>query len=263
MLLVLPFIANERGLARAEPTGLGVLAARIARDTVALMKDLEFVKTILLVGMPAKAVLTGVIIFALPLLLARLEFAQEDIGQIIMLYAAGVLVASRWVSRRVDRAGKTTPVLFWGSVVCGAGLLLIGIGNVAASTGEIVLPYLGEFPGLAENPQLATGLVIAGVVVLGVAHGFINAPVVTHVAATAAAARIGRSAATATYRFLERVGHVAGPILVGQLLILTGHNPLAIAFVGGAVVLFGVLFLVPVRSPLAPAAETSREGAQG
>jgi MFS family permease len=261
-LLVLPFIPNHRGDTGAEASGRGALAGRMARDTVALLRDLEFIKTIVLVGMPAKAVLTGVVIFALPLILARLEFPQEDIGQIIMLYAAGVLLASRYVSRSVDRVGKTAPVLFWGSLLCGAGLLLIGLGGVQASAGGIVLPYLGTLPRLDTIPYLGTGLVIAGVVVLGIAHGFINAPVVTHVAKTGAAARIGRSAATATYRFLERIGHVAGPILVGQLLIVTGQDPLAIAYIGGAVVLFGLLFLIPVRPRLGAGAEIQREGAR-
>ena len=71
--------------------------------------------------------LTGVVIFALPLLLAQREYAQEDIGQIIMIYAAGVVLASGYVSRRVDRTGETYSILFFGSAISAAGLVLIGL----------------------------------------------------------------------------------------------------------------------------------------
>ena len=73
----------------------------------------EFLKTMFCIGVPAKAILTGTITFGLPLLLGQNGYRQEEIGQIIMLYAIGVVVASGYVSRLVDRTGSTTAVLFW------------------------------------------------------------------------------------------------------------------------------------------------------
>ena len=58
------------------------------RDTLVMIRDSEFLRSILLIGVPAKAVLTGVVLFGLPLLLSEQGFAKEDIGQITMLYAA-------------------------------------------------------------------------------------------------------------------------------------------------------------------------------
>ena len=238
---MLSLIPNVRADDAAEATADAGQRTGVIRSFLAMLTDLELVKTIVTISLPAKAVLTGVIIFALPLTLTQLDFVQEDIGQIIMLYAAGVLLASHYVSRRVDRVGKTTAVLFWGSVVCALGLLLIGVGQTQAVGSEIVLPYFGALPGLDHIPYLATGLIIAGVLILGLAHGFINAPVVTHVADTASATQIGRSSATATYRFLERIGHVAGPILIAEIFILTRHDPLTIAYIGAAVAVLGLL----------------------
>jgi hypothetical protein len=88
-----------------------------------------------------------------------------------------------------------------------------------------------------------------GVVVIGLAHGFINAPVVTHVAHSDLAARIGANPVTTTYRFLERVGHVAGPLVVGQLFLIWGQSPQILAWIGVATVTLGVLFLVSKAPP--------------
>ncbi|MGI9408087.1 MAG: hypothetical protein ACR2O4_17050, partial [Hyphomicrobiaceae bacterium] len=85
---------------------------------------------------------------------------------------------------------------------------------------------------------------------------FINAPVVTYIADSRLAEEIGQSTATATYRFLERVGHVAGPVLVGQLLIFTNFNWSAIGLVGLAIVGFGVIFVL-TSDPDRPQRETT------
>lgn len=213
---------------------VGFTLGQLARNMARVLRSLEFLKTMVLIGVPAKAVLTGVVIFALPLLLAQKQFAQEDIGQIIMIYAAGVVLASSYASRFVDRTGQTYAILFWGSVTSGLGLLLIGL---------IDWPPLGAGPnGSAWN----TATLIIGVATVGIAHGFINAPVVTHVADSELAKRVGTSSLTATYRFLERLGHIAGPIIVSQLFLLWGQSALVLVWVGAVIALCGFLFLFSV-----------------
>ena len=209
-------------------------STHVLQDLFVLLRDFEFIKTIVLVGLPTKAVLTGITIFALPLVLSQLNFAQEDIGQVIMLYAAGVLLVSRFTSRWVDRFGHSSRTLIWGSTVGGIALLMIGFGNYESTT-DAVSSYLGNI------------FIIAGVLILGMAHGCINAPVVTHIMDTKAANQIGSNVATATFRFLERFGHVAGPIIVGQLLIFTNYDPLSVAYIGVAIILCGLLFALPTR----------------
>ena len=219
--------------------GFGSNLRQIGKDLTSVLKSFEFIRTIFLIGIPAKAVMTGIIIFALPLLLTLQSYAQEDIGQIIMLYALGVLIASTYVSRLVDRWGKTENILFWGTVISGAGLLLIG----ASST--------GLFGDLDNGPLLTSLGMVLGVTIVGIAHGFINAPVVTCVADSELARRIGPNSATASYRFLERVGHVAGPIIVGQLFLIAGQQAEVVTWVGGIVVFLGVVFILS-SSPSRP-----------
>jgi MFS family permease len=207
---------------------LGITWRQLGTSVGRVARDLEFLKTMILVGVPAKAVLTGVIIFALPLILNTSGYRHEDIGQVIMIYAAAVIVASRFVSRMVDRTGRTTRVLFWGCVLSGLGLLLIDVDRWVG-TAQGGLPF-------------GTAALIIGVAVVGIAHGFVNAPVVTHVADSALAKQMGPSMVTATYRFLERAGHIAGPIIMGQLLSYFGRGSALLSWIGVSFVLFGLLF---------------------
>ena len=220
-----------------EDLALGLTWRQLGSSLAQMLRSLEFLKTMLLIGIPTKAVLTGIIIFALPLLLAKKGLPQEDIGQIIMVYAGGVIIASSYVSRLVDRIGHTHSVLFWGSIISGVGLMVVGLIDWTPISGA----------NSSWTPMM--GALIAGVATIGVAHGFINAPVVTHVAESDFGNRIGKSAATATYRFLERVGHIAGPIIVGQFFLIYGQDAGVLTWVGIFVCLAGLLFISLYRQP--------------
>jgi predicted MFS family arabinose efflux permease len=212
----------------------------LGRNMALVSRSLEFLKTMLLVGIPAKMVLTGVIIFALPLLLSQKKYFQEDIGQIIMLYGVCVLLSTHYVSRWVDRMGQSHIVLVWGSIISGLGLVLIG---------------LADWEGFIhpDNPEgISTTVLIIGVAITGLSHGLINAPVVTHIAESSLAEKIGASTATATYRLMERVGHIAGPVLIGQLFIISGQDAKVLAWVGGIIMIFGLIFFVNSAKPRTP-----------
>jgi predicted MFS family arabinose efflux permease len=213
--------------------GLGVAIGRVANDLKKVVRSGEFLKTMFCIGIPAKAILTGAITFALPLVLGQQGYRQEEIGQIIMLYGIGVVAASSYVSRLVDRTGSTESILFWGATISAMGLVLIGL---MGST-------------LVGNGMLSTSIIIAGVIIVGIAHGFINAPVVTHVAHSALAGQIGANPVTTTYRFLERTGHVAGPFLVGQFFLIWGQGPQVLIWIGIATAILGLLFLVRTAPP--------------
>ncbi|UCH72782.1 MAG: MFS transporter [Rhodospirillales bacterium] len=202
------------------------------RDLGKVLRNFEFLRTMFLVGVPAKAVLTGVVIFGLPVLMTQANYAQEDIGQILMVYAAAVVLASGHASRAVDHSGKTVSALFFGCILSGVGLIMIG------------LIGWGPVANQADSSVAMTLLLIAGVAIVGIAHGFINAPVVTHVANSELAAATGETSATAAYRFLERIGHVAGPFIVGQLFIFSNRDPMVVTWIGAAIALLGVLFIL-------------------
>jgi MFS family permease len=218
---------------KAAEASLGVVLSRLMQDLGRVARSGEFLRTMFLIGVPAKAILTGAITFALPLLLSQQGYRPEEVGQIIMLYAIGVVGASGFASRLVDRTGDTETVLFWGAAASGMGLVLVGL--------------MGS--GAVGQGLLSTMAVVAGVIVVGLSHGFINAPVVTHVAHSELAAEIGATPVTTTYRFLERIGHVAGPFMVGQLFLIWGQSPQVLAWIGVATTALGLLFLVNKAPP--------------
>ncbi|MEM7798035.1 MAG: MFS transporter [Chloroflexota bacterium] len=204
-------------------------------------QDWRFIKTMLLIGIPTKAVLTGVTGYALQLVLSESGYGQDEIGQILMLYAGGVLISSQYASKAVDRSGKTDDVLFWGAIGGGLGLVLIG---------QLGAPFLSTI----QFSSMGTIILIIGMLVLGLAHGFIHAPIVTHVAETEAAETLGKSSTTSIYRTLERLGHVSGPIVVSYLLLFSSRPGETFALIGAILIGFAILFrieparLIPVRS---------------
>ncbi|MEM9777698.1 MAG: MFS transporter, partial [Chloroflexota bacterium] len=154
-------------------------------------RDWRFIKTMLLIGIPTKAVLTGVTVFALPIILSDLRYRQDDIGMILMLYAAGVLLSSRFAARWVDGGAKVSRILLFGAIGGGTGLVLMGQidADWVLATG---MSNLGMY------------VLMGGILILGLAHGFIHAPIVTYIADTVSAEKLGKSSATSLYRFLER-----------------------------------------------------------
>ena len=79
----------------------------MASDLKNVVRSGEFLKTMFCIGIPAKAILTGTITFALPLLLGQYGYRQEEIGQIIMLYGVGVVAAS--ATSRAWSTARATP----------------------------------------------------------------------------------------------------------------------------------------------------------
>jgi len=209
-------------------------------DIFKIFGDLKFLNTIIAVGIPTKAILTGVTIFAIPLILSELDYAADDIGQIIMIYGLGVVLASHFISRQVDKTGSSTNVLFGGMVLSSIGLMLIGVMLEGPATlSEILNLNLEPFSAWIESAAL-----ISGILLLGVAHGCINAPIITHVAEAKFAKEIGLAPSIAIYRFLERFGHVAGPLIVAQFLLLFGMQPSTLLYIALVVVILGLIFRI-------------------
>lgn len=197
-----------------------------------VFRERGFLWATLLIGIPTKMILTGVIIFAMPLVLSALDLERQNIGQIIMFYAIGVLISSHFISRFADRFGRLREILFAGLCLNGLGLGVIGL---------VGAPHLVN---LSAEPLALIIMLLAGVFVVGVGHGFVNAPIISYVGATQAAHRFGEAPVTAFYRLVERVGHIAGPLVVGQVYFLFDRSPAVMAGFGAVMIGFAALFLI-------------------
>jgi small-conductance mechanosensitive channel len=69
----------------------------------------------------------------------------------------------------------------------------------------------------------------------------------SHIADTKVARTLGQAGVTSFYRFLERLGHVTGPLIISSILLAMNESTLAISVVGFAVMIFGVLFMVGAK----------------
>lgn len=209
------------------------------RSVVALLKDRVFSATAFLIGVPTKIVMAGLISASLPLLLARHQYQTQDIGQLLMLYSCGVLLSSRFLSRLADRRGSASGILMAGLICSAIGLILTGM--------------LG-WPRFSAGSLIPSGAVIAGMAILGIAHGCIQAPSLTHAASAPAARRFGAAPALSFYRLLERIGNISGPLVVGECVLLAHGSIAAVSWLGLAFVIFLPLFWFSGRSPsVAPA----------
>ncbi|WP_249185454.1 MFS transporter [Moritella sp. 5] len=174
------------------------------RDSWRLMKIPAFIRTMLLVGIPTKAALTGIVSFAVPLMLAERGISKESIGQVLMTYAAMVLLVSHKAGPWVDKLGSSK--------------LALSVGNLIAGVALIILGAAFEM----EDSLMIVVFTTISMMCMGLSHGLINAPVVTHVVDAMADRQEVDSVIAATYRFLERLGHVSGPLIVGPLLYRFG-----------------------------------------
>lgn len=192
-----------------------------------VLRDIEYLKTSFLIGVNAKLIMIGVVCFALPLIMERNSFTKEDIGFVLMLYSAGVLISCVYSSKLVDKRGNTKKILFRGNQGSGLGLIVIGI---------MGLPVI--------HMAWAGPLLAIGSMVLGLAHGFIAAPITTHISETRTSAILGKGPSISVFRLFERAGNILGPLIVGQLLVMGSYNPMVLIFLGGFIIICGLLFVI-------------------
>ncbi|MDE2114674.1 MAG: MFS transporter [Hyphomicrobiales bacterium] len=214
-------------------------------EFVSILRDSQFLRSMALIGVPAKAVMTGVVLFAMPLLLRQSGYMQEDVGQMTMIYAASVVIISHVVSRYVDRTGSVEGILLMGALLSGAGLLLISYAGQDVAAREIHANIHTSF-------AIGTSLMVLGVAMLGVAHGLINAPIVTNVANAPIATDLGAARVAAAYRLLERVGHITGPLILSQIFLMSTQSWFSLNWVAAATILFGLIFIATSKQSSEP-----------
>ena len=194
-----------------------------------VFKDFGFLKVLVFTGIPAKMGITGVVSFGVPLLLAALGFAQEEIGRFLMLFFLISMLVTKIASRQADKSGNTHTVLFLSTLFGGLGMMMIGYQG-------LVLKSSYEF------------LAVIGLFLIGIANGLISAPIVTQITKTKSSSIYGYSPMIAVYTFLERFGHILGPMVVSFMIGLAGESTSGgIGMFGIITVALGMLFLITFR----------------
>ncbi|NQW08743.1 MAG: MFS transporter [Alphaproteobacteria bacterium] len=243
--LVLPPLTKS-AVARTTPKASGLY--RVFRFP-------DFLAVLGMVGVSSKFALAGVMIFAMPLVLHKAGYADDQVSQALMVFAVTTYLVTVLAPRLVSWLGSLDRALVAGMLALAAGMIGLGMltGSAAdqhaAQAGDVVPPWLELTAARLQmslsgwGPGVALGAAIAvSVIFLGIGQGLIAAPVIARIAASRAATVVGRDQTLATYRLSERAGHILGPVLVGQLLVLAAGNPTALAELGLVFLAIAVLF---------------------
>lgn len=225
----------------------------LTTNIIAVLRDGEFMKTLLLIGVIGKIAITGVVMFALPLILTRMGFAPEDIGQALMLYYISSIISTYYASRIVDSLGMARLILFMSASIGGIAMILMGSIGSPQESGVVAFPgfmemkffamSLNQYIGQFNIPGLHTYILLFSLFIAGVSNGLLAAPVMTHINNTTVAKRYGNKQVLAIYVFLERGGHVIGPIVISRILVFTKQDTIALIIFGLITVVLGILFV--------------------
>lgn len=189
-----------------------------------VFKDAGFIKVLLLTGIPAKMGITGVVNFAVPLLMGVMGYTPESIGRYLMLFFIVSMFTTKIASKHTDKTGNTTGILFLSALMGGLGMLALGLQ-------EVILGY---------NSSVVT---IMGLFVIGIGNGLISAPIITQITKTKSSQKVGHGPMIAVYTFLERFGHILGPGVVSALIAVSNNRTaIGIALFGAITLFLGLLF---------------------
>ena len=181
-----------------------------------LFRNTRFVLIILFCAIPAKIILTGFLYLFVPIYLASLDASQTEIGRVMMLYSLIIIPISPLASNFADKLNRNLAIVIVATVLSGITLL-----------------------GLYQSASTASVLLV--VAILGLVHSFLKAPlIIAAMEAAELSADITRTSALSLLRTFERLGSVAGPVLVAVMLMWMDFQTTA-ALLGASIALVGFI----------------------
>lgn len=213
-------------------------AARLRlRDVLWLLRDFQFLTTVLFAAIPGKLILAGFLFYLAPLYLDELGNGQSAIGRMMMTYGLASIALAPLAARWADGIGRHG--------------LFVGLGGLVSGLGC-----------LAVLQAPSSWAVLTAIVCLGIGQAAALPNQLALVQEIAARYRDGLGQATVlgAYRLLERLGTVAGPIVVASLLQAFGYAG-AVAGTGALVIATSILFALSRLAGPMPDAGAAEEPA--
>lgn len=180
-----------------------------------LLKDPGMHLMLMLVGIPVSVCLTGFLHYLLPLQLASAHVEQSDIGRTFMVYGLCFITLGPVLGRWIDRGDKA---------------LFLALSGVLSGLSLLVAAQASGMP-----------LTLAAVVLLGLSQCIVAPASMLCLLTLPSAQALGRERSAAIYRGLERLGQVAGPVVIG-LAVVAGGAAHTLLLVGGTVCGLAILF---------------------
>ncbi len=172
-----------------------------------LLRNKNLMLFSLLMSMPSRIFVSGVLLYALPFYMTSLHYSFSAIGRIFIVYILFLSVFRFLTIKYLNR---------------NSSLLLLIFISTLLTYGSFVIPYL------LEHTHWAPSLFMA---IFGLSHGIgftaqINIP---HLLINACHRTPDPSATLRFYRFFDLVGFLIGPILIGTLILFV-PIPMAILY---------------------------------
>lgn len=204
---------------RAEPAGnIGI--AFSGYQLIQVFRDKEFFSTVWLQAVPAKLALVGFLFFFVPLYLNSIDAIQSNIGRVIMCYSICIVFIG--------------PLVSWILPQEHLRKYLVGAGGLITAGAMLSFTFASGF-----------GPLLVIVILLGVAQSISVPSQAAIISETSAVKEIGAGAGMGIYRFWERTGNVAGPLLMAILIAWMGYEKSVVAL-GGGILACSLLYLAIV-----------------
>ena len=169
------------------------------RGTLRICGTPRFITFMALSALPARIVLTGFLYFLVPLYLDSLDFGGAAIGRTMMVYFIVLLAMNQAAAFLADRFQNHGMLILAGGVSAAAGCLMF-VSTADVWPLVIGIAFIGLGLSLVMTPQVA------------VLPAYFRRE----------AEAFGAGAITAAFRFVERAGSIAGPLVAGVIVAATG-----------------------------------------
>jgi predicted MFS family arabinose efflux permease len=209
--------------ATAEAEAMAAIGGR-PRARAGLARTVRLVFTrdfgLLLLGsvIPFSIAQVGLLSYALPLYLEAAGVAASSIGRVLMIYGLCVIYVGPLMGRLVDRSPAKKGWIVLGGVVGSAGMLglYFNSGMAAAALAVLLLAVASCFSGASQSPYM------------------LALPDVQD---------YGAAGATSVMRAADKLGQMAGPLMVGALFGTAGMGA-SLAITGAVYLAATCVFLV-------------------
>jgi predicted MFS family arabinose efflux permease len=205
-----------------------VAPQEIVKETTRLKNFLKFISNrnvlslLLFNSIPGALCLVGFLYYVTPIYLNRVGTSQSNIGRILMIFGFFMIYVSPIISRYIDRSENKKPYIILSGILSGLGLA--------------AFYFFGGF--------MATALVI---LMIGLSSSFGISSRTAYVLSLRITQEVGVGEAMGTYRALERLGQVLGPLALGTAIAMVGIEK-GVALVGALFIVFTFFFLIGAKS---------------
>lgn len=186
-----------------------------------IFKDKDFCSVLFLQAIPAKMILVGFLFYFVPLYLQKADILQSNIGRMIICYGLSLIFLGPLFSKYLDKEAFRKYFIMAGGVITGFSLCLFHV-----------------------NPAPST--VLAIIFSLGIAHTFSISSQAALISETKVVQELGPGRGMGVFRFWERAGNIAGPLLMGFLIAQKGFSS-SMVIMGGFSLVCSLIYLFFIR----------------